>query len=57
VLKLQLTRAQEKITALQAQVEELKGTAPGKVKRPGGTETPGEDEDWGSSLKKAVQPE
>ena len=57
VLKLQLTRAQEKITALQAQVDELKGTAPGKVKRPGGTETPGEDEDWGTSLKKAIQPE
>jgi hypothetical protein len=58
VLKLQLTRAQEKITTLQAQVDELKGTAPGKVKRPGGTETPDEgDEDWGVSLKKAVQPE
>jgi hypothetical protein len=58
VLKLQLTRAQEKITALQAQVDELKGTAPGKVKRPGGTETPDEgDEDYLSLIKKAVQPE
>jgi hypothetical protein len=57
VLKLQLSRAQEKITALEAQVEELKGTAPGNVKRPGGTEVPGGEEDWGVGLAKAVQPE
>ena len=57
VLKLQLTRAQEKITALEAQVKELKGTAPGGVNRPGGKETPGEEEPWGPGLIKAVQPE
>jgi hypothetical protein len=57
VIKMQLTRANEKIAALQAQVDELKGAAPGKVQRPGGAEGAGTEEDWGTGLKKAVTPE
>jgi hypothetical protein len=57
VHKVMLARKDEKIAALEAQVEELKGTAPGHVKRPGGTEVPGGEEDWGAGLTKAVQSE
>ena len=57
VLKMQLAREQEKNKTLQAQIDELKGAAPGKTQRPGGGEAPaGEDEtDWGKGLIESVK--
>ena len=60
VQKIMLARKDAEIAKLQSQVEELKGAAPGGVKRPGGAAAPaGEDdmEGWGKGLKAAVQPE
>jgi len=57
VLKMQLTRANEKIATLQKQVDELKGAAPGSVQRPGGTAIPNGEEDWAKGLKEAVTTE
>jgi hypothetical protein len=57
VQKILLARKDEKIAALQAQVDELKGSAPGSVKRPGGGDTPAGEEDWAKGLKEAVTPE
>ena len=57
VLKLQLARKDAEIAKLKSQVEELKGAAPGGVKRPGGGEIPkneDEIEGWGKGLQEAV---
>lgn len=60
VQKLKLARLEAKNAALQAQVDELKGSAPGGVRRPGGGAAPAGEEDevsWGRGLKESVQPE
>lgn len=57
VLKLQVARLTEEKARLQAQVDELKGTAPGKTQRSSGGEKPVDDDaDWGKSLIEAVKP-
>jgi hypothetical protein len=60
VQKIMLARKDAEIAKLQSQVEELKGSAPGGVKRPGGVAPAGGEDDmegWGKGLKAAVQPE
>lgn len=53
VTKLKLSRANEKIAAMQKQIDDLKGSAPGNTQRAGGVEEKSE-EDWGAGLVKAV---
>lgn len=57
VQKLQISRLKAEKEALQKQVDELKGTAPGGVQRPGGdvAAAPVDDEQWGESLIKEVK--
>jgi hypothetical protein len=60
VQKIMLARKDAEIAKLQSQVEELKGSAPGGVKRPGGVAPAGGEDDmegWNKGLKAAVQPE
>lgn len=60
VQKIMLARKDAEIAKLQSQVEELKGSAPGGVKRPGGVAPAGGEDDmevWNKELKAAVQPE
>lgn len=55
VQKLQIQRLKAEKDALQKQVDELKGTAPGDTQRPGGDAPAGEpNEDWGAGLIKHV---
>lgn len=55
VQKLKISRLESEKAALQAQVEELKGAAPGKTRRSGGESTPvATDEDWDAGMVKAV---
>lgn len=57
VQKVQIARLKAEKEALQKQVDELKGTAPGGVKRPGGDAPAGDesDEDWNAGLVKAAR--
>jgi hypothetical protein len=57
VQKVQIARLKAEKEALQKQVDDLKGTAPGSVKRPGGDAPAGEenDEDWNAGLVKAAR--
>jgi hypothetical protein len=57
VQKVQIARLKAEKEALQKQVDELKGTAPGGVKRPGGDAPAGEenDDDWNAGLVKAAR--
>ena len=57
VQKVQIARLKAEKEALQKQVDELKGTAPGGTKRPGGGAPEGEEdqEDWGAGLVKSAR--
>jgi hypothetical protein len=57
VLKIMLSRKDAEIATLKAQVEELKGAAPGGVRRPGGGDNGGGEESWEAGLAKAVSAE
>ena len=59
VQKLQISRLKSEKEALQKQVDELKGTAPGRVQRPGGGDggdkQPESDEDWEQAAIREVK--
>lgn len=55
VLKLKNQRLETKVAELEAQIAELKGSAPGSQKRPSANVAPSNnDEDWGSGLTKEL---
>jgi hypothetical protein len=55
VRTIQLEKANQKISELQATIDELRGSRPGNVQRSGGSPAPTEnDDDWASDLKKTV---
>lgn len=55
VTKLKLSRANQEIESLKKQVEELKGSAPGKTNRPGGATVETSEDDWAKGLVEAVE--